>query len=592
MPSFVRPSCILLIGAVVFSFQACGGDTAGPLPPARVAFATAPATPVAGETFSPAVQVEVQNEQGERVRGSSFAVTVQLSANPNGGVLQGTTTRDAVDGVATFDNLRLDKAGNGYKLRAIATDYPLTPDTTDVFSVNAGPVVLSFLTQPGTAEGQVPFNPAIEVNASEDQFGNPVVGAAVTLSMFMTHTGEALRGTTTRTAMNGVATFDSVRLAFPGSGFVLEARSGSATPVRSNAFNVRLTFVQTSVGDFHTCGVTVVGYAYCWGLNTFGSLGDSTNTSRNTPTPVAGGLRFSTTSAGSMQTCAVGTAGLARCWGYNIRGQVGDGTDITRYAPTTPTGNLPFMQVATAHTGNDAHTCGVTTDSTAYCWGINDNGRLGDSTNVLRYVPTRVQGTLRFVQISTFGAHVCGLAADSTAYCWGANFRGQLGDSTTGDQWAPTRVMGSLRFTALSAGGVHTCGLASDGAAYCWGDNSQGQLGDGTNDQHLVPTAVAGGISFLQLSSAGSYTCGVATSHQAYCWGYNYYGNLGDGTTTTRLEPTPVTGGLSFSAVSAGRSHTCGVSTDRILYCWGENVGGQLGDSTYTSQPAPHLVRQ
>jgi len=89
MPSFVRPSCILLIGAVVFSFQACGGDTAGPLPPARVAFATAPATPVAGETFSPAVQVEVQNEQGERVRVSSFAVTVQLSANPNGGVLRG-----------------------------------------------------------------------------------------------------------------------------------------------------------------------------------------------------------------------------------------------------------------------------------------------------------------------------------------------------------------------------------------------------------------------------------------------------------------------------------------------------------------------
>ncbi len=587
MPSFGRPSCFLLIGAVVYSFQACGGDTAGPLPPARVAFATAPATPVAGEAFSPAVRVEVQNAQGDRVRGSTFSVTLRFAANPNGGVLQGTTTRDAVDGVATFDDLHLDKAGSGYTLEVKATDYPLNPDTTAMFSVNPGPVVLAFLTQPPTAEGQVPFTPTVQLNANEDRFGNPVSGAVVTLSMFITHSGEALRGTTSVTALNGVATFDNIWLRLPGNGFVLEARSGSATPVRSNAFSVRLTFVQTSAGDFHTCGVTVPGYAYCWGLNTFGSVGDSTNVSRTTPTAVAGRLRFTETASGAVESCAVGFDGPARCWGG------GNGAiPTTRVAPTLINGTPGLRHVGTAHFVQSGHTCGLGVDSAAYCWGNNENGRLGDSTTVSRSMPAAAAGVLKFVQLSVGGAYTCGVTADSAAYCWGQNFGGQLGDSTTQDRWIPTIVRGSLRFAQVSAGGQHTCGLTGGGAAYCWGDNSQGQLGDGTNDQHLVPTAVAGGVSFLQLSSAGTYTCGVATNHQAYCWGYNYYGNLGDGTTITRLNPTPVSGGLSFSVVSAGRSHTCGVSTDRILFCWGENVGGQLGDSTYTSQSAPHLVRQ
>jgi alpha-tubulin suppressor-like RCC1 family protein len=37
---------------------------------------------------------------------------------------------------------------------------------------------------------------------------------------------------------------------------------------------------------------------------------------------------------------------------------------------------LAFSQVS----GGDRHTCGVTTDNRAYCWGVNDYGQLGDGT--------------------------------------------------------------------------------------------------------------------------------------------------------------------------------------------------------------------
>jgi alpha-tubulin suppressor-like RCC1 family protein len=49
------------------------------------------------------------------------------------------------------------------------------------------------------------------------------------------------------------------------------------------------------------------------------------------------------------------------------------------------------------------HTCGVATDSVAWCWGLNRDGAVGDGTTVNRSTPTRVKTSLRFRQISAGG---------------------------------------------------------------------------------------------------------------------------------------------------------------------------------------------
>jgi alpha-tubulin suppressor-like RCC1 family protein len=74
--------------------------------------------------------------------------------------------------------------------------------------------------------------------------------------------------------------------------------------------------------------VTTGHHAYCWGYNFTGALGDGTETDRRqTPVAVAGGLLFSGVSPGDgYHTCGVTTLGRAYCWGHNAYGQLGTGT--------------------------------------------------------------------------------------------------------------------------------------------------------------------------------------------------------------------------------------------------------------------------
>jgi hypothetical protein len=194
-----------------------------------------------------------------------------------------------------------------------------------------------------------------------------------------------------------------------------------------------------------------------------------------------------------------------------------------------------------------------------------------------------------FMTLSAGGGHTCGVTTSGTAYCWGDNFSGDVGDGDLSQHASPVPVSGGLTFAAVSAaaGGGFTCGVTTGGAAYCWGSNVSGGLGDGTTTNRSNPVAVLGGLSFVAVSVGLFHACGVTPGGAAYCWGYNNAGQLGDGTRTDRTSPTLVLGGLKFAKVSAGGGHTCGVTTEGAVYCWGLNAFGELGDGTTTDRLTP-----
>jgi hypothetical protein len=285
------------------------------------------------------------------------------------------------------------------------------------------------------------------------------------------------------------------------------------------------------------CGRASAGETFCW------------NYVSGTPVRFASPLRFSDLSMSMAgYGCGVATDGSTYCWGRNSYGQLGDGTtDLRLHTPTTVLGGHAFTSVTV---GGD-HSCAVTVANVAYCWGANTvEGRLGigDSTTAFVLTPTRVVGGLSFVQLSTSGSHTCGITTDGKAYCWGQNWVGELGDGTRTHRSAPVEVAGSLSFTEISVGGSHSCAIATSGAAYCWGSNTNGQLG--LDAFELCPEfgsfcpqpiAVHGNLRFIRISLGSLHSCGLTTAGRLYCWGYNGAGQLGDGTKAPRGEPTPVT---------------------------------------------------
>jgi alpha-tubulin suppressor-like RCC1 family protein len=291
--------------------------------------------------------------------------------------------------------------------------------------------------------------------------------------------------------------------------------------------------------------------------------------------------------AGVGHACALAPSGRAFCWGLNEQGQLGDGSTTTRLAPVPVSGDLIFVAIATG----GAHTCGVTPSGQGYCWGSNVSGLLGDGSQVTRLTPVAVSGDLTFATISASRTNTCGVTTDSQGYCWGEGGFGALGNGSPADATAPQPVAGGMAFASITAGDNYTCGVTTAGQGYCWGLGNAGQLGNGTTTNQSVPVAVAGGLTFSTIEAGEFHTCGVTPSGEGYCWGTGLYGRLGNGSTASQTTPQPVSGGLIFASISAGGVHSCGVTTDGTGYCWGGSVDGSLGNGSGLSQLTPSAVQ-
>ena len=146
------PDVVTLPGGVIgFDPQGPQVSSGGNAVPVRLAFVSQPVTTAPGAPIVPPVQVAIQDGFGNTLTGSSMAVTLMLVTNPTGATLSGTLTQSAVNGIATFANLSIDRIGSGYTLAASAAG--VIGATSDAFDVAACTTEPANLTNWWTASG-------------------------------------------------------------------------------------------------------------------------------------------------------------------------------------------------------------------------------------------------------------------------------------------------------------------------------------------------------------------------------------------------------------------------------------------------------
>jgi len=198
----------------------------------KVAFTQQPTNVQPGNAISPAVTVSVEDAFGNVIASNGSSITISLASGP--GVLSGTLTVAAVNGVATFSNLRLNATGS-YTLNA--TDGSLTSGTSAGFTVGTATTTqVAFVQQPTNVNAGSAESPSIVVDV-EDQFGNIVTTDHSNVTLSVASGPGSLTGTATVAASNGAATFSNVKLDTPGN-YTLTASDGSLTSATSNGFTV------------------------------------------------------------------------------------------------------------------------------------------------------------------------------------------------------------------------------------------------------------------------------------------------------------------------------------------------------------------
>ena len=380
-------------------------------------------------------------------------------------------------------------------------------------------------------------------------------------------------------------------------GAVYQADSVASLPTASTANAGQLYYVlydglYWSTGEYWLPIVqTNVNPAWAWGCNDIGQLGDNSTASRVSPIRVIGGFAdWCQVSGGGRHSLGVRCNGTAWAWGYGATGRLGNDSTPNRSSPVSVIGGFnDWCQVA----AGCCHSLGVRSNGTAWAWGANAQGRLGNNCTIDRSSPVSVVGGFTdWCQVSAGNWHSLGVRCNGTAWAWGCNGQGRFGDNCTINQSSPVSVVGGFTdWCQVSAGYQHSLGVRTNGTAWAWGCNSLGRLGDNSTINRSSPVSVVGGFTdWSQVATGTFHSLGVRTNGTAWAWGYNGQGRLGDNSTISRTSPVSVVGGFTDWCQVAGGVHSLGVRVNGTAWAWGCNGAGELGNNSTINRSSPVSV--
>jgi len=297
---------------------------------------------------------------------------------------------------------------------------------------------------------------------------------------------------------------------------------------------------------------------------------------------------------------------------------------------TTPSGASTQAQARMRYVAaGDKHTCVILHNGGVKCFGLGEDGQLGNGTGLdsgystgssvatTAAIELGLRRTARAIAVGSAHScallavgseHSCALLDNSAVKCWGRNQYGQLGYGDTDSRGDGAGEMGDALLAidfgtgrtarAIAAGKNFTCALLDNFAVTCWGANSGGQLGLGDTTERMSPTALpaidfGSGRTARALSAGDDHVCAILGDGALVCWGAASSGALGSGATTdignepgemgSALAAVSLSTSETAIAVSAGKSHSCALLSNNTLKCFGNGADGRLGQDSQTT---------
>jgi alpha-tubulin suppressor-like RCC1 family protein len=264
-----------------------------------------------------------------------------------------------------------------------------------------------------------------------------------------------------------------------------------------------------AAGSLHNVAVKSDGTVWGWGFDYFGQVRIGKNKDRGNvlnPVQVTGLTGMIAVAAGGDTSYALKSDGTVWAWGYDGQGQLGNGTsDENPHGTPTKVKNL---STAVAISAGVEHGLAVLAGGTLSAWGDNQNSELGASTSAkcgfyrssCSPIPVLVKGMSGVTAVSGGYGYTLALKSDGSAWGWGTDGYGELGNGSAqlyGSVKTPVKakVQGVV---AIAAGASHSLWLRSDGTVWATGYNGDGQLGDGTFNDSVIPVqAEVSGVSVI-----------------------------------------------------------------------------------------------
>lgn len=349
-------------------------------------------------------------------------------------------------------------------------------------------------------------------------------------------------------------------------------------------------FPVIAAGDTHTLFIRPNGWVHAWGDNTYGQLGDDTNTARFNPVEaqINGAVQVS---AGVQFSVALMGDGNIMTWGRNDVGQLGNGTKTTSKTANRIPRVLGTNGEWRLVTAGRAHALAIKIDGTLWGWGDNTKGALGLGANKLsaQTSPQRIGTGADWIAAAAGLNFSVALRADGTLWSTGINDQGQLGytTATTAGVNVLTQIGAATdRWLKVSAGTSFVAAIKDDGSLWTWGMNDKGQLGDNTTANHTAPARAAGG-PFVNVSAGDKHTLAVRWDGVVQATGNNSSGELGIDSTATNKKTLTTLTGQKGEAIAAGKAFSIFLSADGLLALSGLGTSGQLGAGDYLRAPSP-----